>query len=263
MSETNKKYGKWRFTPYLSMVALLGVLNAWQSAVADGQGLSAYGTDMCAEVGIPVDQCSLAAPANDLEAKSAAGDKAATLVEHGRRVCTQEGVPMADCKALPSSYRTSDETILPAASFLSVPDRLPVPDPGLAPPPAIAHAPVPAGQQGVRYIDPPIQSPEPVYRYARPPPAEPDYRYVVPPPFVASGVRYPEPGRPPADDNFRAFQQPVEPPFRAFRQERLRGQGRLLGEERRRERFSGHETSSRCRRAVRYSRPPSYRYVTC
>ena len=248
MSETNKKDVKCRFSLYLSMAALLTVLAFGQMSPAGGQDLSAYGAEMCAELGIPAERCSLSTSPSPSEASSAARDKTATLVEHGRRVCEQEGVPMEDCKALPFPHR-KDEATLPTASFLSVPERIPAPDPGLVPVPVIGDAPAPSRQPDIRYARPPVAPAEAPLRYVGPPiqPVGPDFRYAAPlPPPVEPALRF------------------VEPPLaergaRAGRLERLREPERFQ----QRERLRGDEPSGRCLRAVRYSRPPSYRYVTC
>ena len=274
MSETNKKHMKRRFLPYLSMAALLTTLVSGQMSPADGQDLSAYGAEMCAELGIPAERCSLSAQGRSAETSRAAGDKTATLVEHGRRVCTQEGVPMEDCKALPSPYRKTDRTVLPASSFLTTPERIPAPDPGLMPVPMIADAPIPARQQAVRYARPAPPGELPL-RYVAPPPVDPGFRNAGPPlPPIDPGFRYADPLPPPGEPAF-LYAEPLAPvadrAVRAGRQERLRRQERPRELERfreperfgRRERLRGDEPSGRCLRAVRYSRPPSYRYVTC
>ncbi len=286
MSETNKKHVKRHRLAYLSMAALLVMLISWQPIPVASQDLSAYGAEMCAEVGIPADQCTLSGPGGSQENEGISGDKTATLVEHGRRVCAQEGVPLEDCRALPLAHRETEETILPAASFLTVPDRLPAPDPRLVPPPVIVDAPIPAGQQGVGYARPSAPQPAPPPRYVSPPPVDPGYRYVEEPRYREALPLYVEQDLPPSDFGYRAGRQPVEPSFRAFRQpppagpavrfegpsvpvverrerlerrERFDRQERLRGEDRFRRDFS----SGRCLREIRYSRPPSYRYVTC
>lgn len=277
MSETNKKHVKRRFSPHLSIMVLLGMQLVWEPVSLHGQGLQTYGADMCAELGIPAAECTLSDPADSSEIANEVGgsDKTATLVEHARRVCTQEGVPMEDCKALPSSYRRTDGTILPAASFLTVPDMIPAPDPGLVPVPVIADAPLPSRQQGVRYARPPAPPAGSPLRYAAPPspPVDPGFRYVDPPLLpIDPGLRYADPL--PAEPAYRYVEPPVpvaERPERMARQERLPRLERFREPEsfRRQERLSGRERvrrderSGRCLRAVRYSRPPSYRYVTC
>ena len=260
MSETNKNHLRCRLSPLLLMVALLAMLISWRPLPTGGQDLSAYGADMCAELGIPADRCSLSTSPSPSGTSSAAGDKTATLVEHGRRVCEQEGVPMEDCKAVPFPHR-KDETIMPVASFLTVPERIPAPDPGLVPVPVITDAPAPSRQPGIRYAHPPVQPAGPPLRYVGPPPVDPGFRYAGPPiQPVGPDFRYAAPLPPPAEPALRF----VEPPLagRGERADRLEG-FREPERFRQRERHRVDAPSGRCLRAIRYSRPPSYRYVTC
>lgn len=270
MSETNKKHVKRRFSPYPHLMALLAGLVSWHPTLANGQDISAYGTSMCAEIGIPADDCTLSGPIDRAEVASGdgRGDKTVTLVEHARQVCAQENVPIEDCQALPIPYRQTARDVLPAAPFLTVPERLPAVDPGLVPVPVIADAPIQAPPQTVRYVGPP---PEPPLRYAAPPPVDPGIRYIDPPPLPADpAFRYVDPPLPPADVAVRDVPGPVERPLRALRRpvlverraEPVFEPAPIVVEERP-ERFRRGEPSGRCLRAVRYSRPPSYRYVTC
>ncbi|MGI9420789.1 MAG: hypothetical protein ACR2RA_23440 [Geminicoccaceae bacterium] len=293
--ETFKKQAKRPASNPYTALALLGLFLSLGAPYAVGEGLEAYGARMCAEAGVPPENCSLVtdpAVARNAafvreDAHDAADAKAATLVEHGRRVCEQENVPLEDCQALPSAYRAEQA---PATAFLTAPHSLPPVDPALvpaAPPPmpATRHvvrdpqpaplpvrpapaAPVLAGDPDVRYLRPPPAAP--VYRYApaaAPTPAlplDPNRRYVAPPPEPV--------GRP----IYRYAEEPApvverDRPERLFQEERYRREERFFRGERfvrderlpRRERVFLQQRSGRCLRAVRYSAPPSYRYITC
>lgn len=260
MSETFKKPAKRPASKSLRSIALLGLLLSFVSGHAIGEGLDAYGARLCAEAGIPLENCSLVTdPAVVRNAESVRneaferrGDKTATLIEHGRRVCEQENVPLEDCQALPSAYRAEHA---PAPAFLTVPAALPPVDRALLP---AASPPPPVARRIVRDVPPPAPLPR------RPIPAtsvsalpiQPDVRYFRPPSPVSEPFAFRDGAPPPPVYRRRS---PVFVEERTQRPERFRREESF----RREERFRREEPSGRCFRAVRYSRPPSYRYVTC
>ncbi|MEM8952299.1 MAG: hypothetical protein AAGC99_23570, partial [Pseudomonadota bacterium] len=107
------------------------------------------------------------------------------------------------------------------------------------------QVPAPPLDPGLRYFQPSAQPLDPGFRYFVEPaqPVEAPLRQTNP------GFRnVVEPPQQPVDSGFRYF---VEPP------------AQLVEPPRPVERFRADRRSGRCLRAVRYSRPPSYRYVTC
>lgn len=236
---------------------------------------------MCTEAGIPLEDCSLvtdptpAAEPAEARAEDAGGGKAATLVQHGRRVCEQENVPLEDCMALPSTYRTGQAL---APSYLVPPATLPPIDPALlavAPAgPAVRNPRSPApfvprsagavpagGDPGIRYLRPPTPAANPYAPVAAPvpaPPIEPDIRFLSPPPPAGPDVRFAEDPAPFVErSDALAFER--ERPERFFREERLLQEDSFRGDAG----FRGEERSGRCRRAVRSSGPASNRFITC
>ncbi|MEM7045639.1 MAG: hypothetical protein AAF543_22740 [Pseudomonadota bacterium] len=265
MSEKLKKRAKRPVLGHCRSIALLALLLATVSVPVMGEGIEAYGARMCAESGIAPEDCSFVSnPAVARQAEAVrqeeldrSADKTATLLEHGRRVCDEENVPLEDCQAIPSAFRGEPE---PAAAFLTSPSVLPPVDPALvplAPPPPTARRIV-REQQPVRPIvrPVPVRTEGPAFRPPRP--AAPIVRQDFPPFLPATSERRFVPPLPP----------PVEPVFVERRPrivervpaERFLREDRVIVEERF---VRGERRSGRCLRAVRYSAPPSYRYVTC
>ena len=274
MSETKKDHRKRSLSSFLPATASLAMLAFTAPALADG--LVTYGQSLCAEAGIAADDCTLlsAGPMPSADAASEASTtegvgraKTATLIEHAALICEEQGVPLEDCKALPIAYRGTEEEVLPSP-FLTVAPTPPGPaivyaDPTPASPPetgqdpqplpaGYAHQPVTAAQSGAQAV----QQPPPV-RYAPPPApiAEPGVRYVEEPPII-----YLPP--PP----IYAAAPPMPPPRQAIVRPR---EEMIFMQEPSSDRFRPPETgrftalADRCRRAVRYSRPPSYRFIDC
>ena len=249
-------------------IALSAAMLILGSALVMAEGIEAYGARMCAESGIAPEDCSFVsdpavarhAEAVRSEEQGRSADKTATLLEHGRRVCEEENVPLEDCRALPSAFRDEHAP----AAFLTAPAALPPVDPALVPaappppppPPArhIVRETLPPAQPIVRPVPVPVRTASP----ALPPRAiGPAFRDVAPPPPPVATESLFLPPPLPADPVFvERRAQIVErvPAERVFRRERVVVEERFVREERR---------SGRCLRAVRYSAPPSYRYVTC
>jgi|GEM_PF-5956474 len=268
-------------------ISLLSVLLSLAPTTSRGEGVSDYGARMCAEAGIPADECTLTTDTGSTEAATAPGkgSKAATLVDHGRWVCAKEGVPEEDCVALPNTHRTASDIIPATSPFLTVPEQLPVVDVVTAPVATAPFAPIPARRPSVRVVRlaPPV---EPGFRVIGPPvlPTEPGFRAVGPPVLpVEPGFRVVGPPILPADPGFRDVRQslaPVDLGFGSVRQpaapvdveffdvlplppEEPGTTEVFVFEEDRRERFLAFEPRGRCQRAVRYSGPASQRFITC
>lgn len=229
--------------------------------------------------------------------------KAETLVGHATTRCEHQGIAPEDCQALPPTQRGDGQAALPASPFLTVPASLPpvaiAPSPEAVSPPVVVSPPRPVRREAVRIVSPPrAPSTQPVFGEVRPSPlaVQPPFRDVGPPAAV-SAFRDVGPPPPAFRPVFRDVgPSSVQPPFRevvpsaepvvrerrglpvidaqgarAFREPR--GPIRPVFREGRRpigddddvglfdRLFDGRQ--SRCRREVRYSRPPSYRYVEC
>ncbi|MGI9502172.1 MAG: hypothetical protein ACR2RE_03835, partial [Geminicoccaceae bacterium] len=121
----------------LQTLSVFAALLAWQSAEALGESYSSYGARMCADAGIPLNECTLTTEPEFVEPEptpsAGRGAKPATLVEHARRLCEQEGVPEDDCVALPKDQRPGADVIPAASPFLTAPATVPVVDVATAP----------------------------------------------------------------------------------------------------------------------------------
>ncbi|MEM9441983.1 MAG: hypothetical protein AAGA73_16195 [Pseudomonadota bacterium] len=230
-------------------------------------------------------------------------DKSETFLEHARSRCEHQGIAPEDCQALPPTKRGDGQAALPASPFLTVPEALPpvtlASEPESVSSPIIVSPPRPARpqtvgvvppmratstQQVVREVGALPQAVQPPFIAVGPPTTVQAFRDVGPPPqafqpvlrdmepsFVSPPFREVRPrtetifpefrGPPPVRANrVRAFREPRAPAGPAVREARRSFAddddvgffGRL---------FDGRQT--RCRREVRYSRPPSYRYVEC
>jgi len=251
-------------------ISLLSVLLSLAPTTSRGEGVSDYGARMCAEAGIPADECTLTTDTGSTEAATAPGkgSKAATLVDHGRWVCAKEGVPEEDCVALPNTHRTASDIIPATSPFLTVPEQLPVVDVVTAPVATAPFAPIPARRPSVRVVRlaPPV---EPGFRVIGPPvlPTEPGFRAVGPP--VDPGFRDVRQSLAPVDLGFGSVRQPAAPVDVEFFDvlplppEEPGTTEVFVFEEDRRERFLAFEPRGRCQRAVRYSGPASQRFITC
>lgn len=308
----------------LQTLSVFAALLAWQSAEALGESYSSYGARMCADAGIPVDECTLTTEPVFVEPEPAPATsksaKAATLVEHARRLCEQEGVPAEDCVALPTDQRPGADVIPAASPFLTSPATVPVVDVATAPPAAVAP-PIPAQRPSVRQIVPSPPAPRAVRVVRASPPFDPRLRVVeqtglpvdqgfrevgLPPqPLDPVFLDAPRPF-PPVDLGFGRVRQRVPadpvfvdvepafvpgdrgfapapvfrereffdapPPSRGFsiaeffgfggdRSDAVAFEGRERFFEERETFFQ--EPRGRCFREVRYSAPPSHRFVTC
>ncbi|MDH3658767.1 MAG: hypothetical protein OEU92_01865 [Alphaproteobacteria bacterium] len=291
MLETKKDHRKQTLTLFLPTVTLLVVLPLAEPAFADSHSLMNYGQDLCADAGIAADDCTLlpagpgpagTVPSVDAEAAAATkGAKSATLIEHAAWVCIKEGVPLEDCKALPTAYRAPQQDASPSP-FLTVaptppgPSAAPVPAP--APAPAYAE-PVAVSTHQARPHRPPAPVTRQEMRYGQPAPAAGARQPI---PVVQQSARYasaPAPGyggAPPLYDE--AFPAPYrhQPPPEIRQETRYIPQPppidpriapafgdvppvRYLG----RPAHPFAEPAGRCRRGVRYSGPRSYRYIAC
>ena len=266
-------------------------LHTWQSADALGESYSSYGARMCADAGIPVDECTLITEPDFVEPEPTPSTgrnvKATTLADHARWLCEKEGVPAEDCLALPKDQRPGADVIPAASPFLTVPATVPVVDVATAPPVAAAP-PIPAQRPSVRQILPSPPADRAVRVVHAPPPFDPRLRVAGPPlqpldpVFLSSGPPFP-----PIDLGFRRVRQPVRP-GPVFREVEFFdapppapegfgiaeffgfGESRsdVVAFEERRGFFEESESfflerRGRCFREVRYSAPPSYRFVTC
>ncbi len=261
MSETNKILSKRPALPFSPIIAVLGLLLPFAPAL--GEGIPTYGLQMCDNAGIPEDECTLAGGpwpeaeiAKETESRGK-GSKAETHDAHATLRCEQLGVAPKDCVAAPPWKRLQAEESEPASAFVTAPERLPrltatpLPEPVRGPAvesPSrviIASPPRPVQRRTVRFVPPPPAL-QPPFRDVGPPPAQPVFRDVR--------------GPLPADDaSVRAFREPRVPAEPVFRE----GRRSTVVEEEVGffERF--FDGRNRCRREVRYSRPPSYRYVEC
>ena len=286
MSETNNALLHCRVLPCLPVLAILSLFLPFAPVL--GEGIPSYGLQMCEDAGIPANECTLAGgpwPEAEIVQETAAaekGGKAETLDAHAALLCDQQGVPPADCMASRPTERLIAEEVQPDSAFVTPAERLPrltatpLPEPVqgpvvVAPPPVIlASPPRPTQQQAARFVSPSTASlpqqairesglqpapllpsvgafavaPQPILT---PPPAQPVFRDTLRPlPADGTSVR-----------SFRERRTPIEPLIRDVRRGPVENTGRGFFEGL----FDGRQT--RCRREVRYSRPPSYRYVEC
>lgn len=262
MSEINKKYAKRLISSCLSATLLFGLVFP---LAASSESLSDYGAEMCANAGIPAEECTLSegVATPEHEAVGGKGPKSETLVGRGKALCEQQGVPLEDCKALPIAHRAKEQEILPASSFLTVPAGLPIVDgpPAQEAVPIVVSPPLAVQEQTIRYIPPPAPPAPPPFRDVAPlPPVEPIVRDArVPAPRNDFGFRPFREPRPPFEPVVReAARPPAEPDFREVDRAQVADDGIGFFE-----RFFDGRQTGRCRREVRYSRPPSYRYVEC
>lgn len=290
MSETNKEHARRLILPFLPAVLLVGLVSAFGASPASSESLSDYGAKMCADAGIPADACSLSdktvservgsaeagfdnygfdepAVGDETAARASNGVKSETLVGRGRWLCEQQDVPLEDCRALPLAHRAPPPEILPASSFLTVPERLPQVDGVVVSEPlpvqVVAPPPVPVQEPAIGFLPPPVLPAEPSFREVAPlPAAEPVFRDArVPRPRNDFGFRPFREPRPPIEPSIREVRErrpPVEPVVREVRQGPVDDDGPgFFGRW-----FDGRQ-ADRCRREVRYTRPPSYRYIEC
>ena len=336
MSETKTTRSKRRGPPGSPILALLGVLLPFAPAL--GEGIPAYGFQMCESAGIPKEECTLAGgpwPEAEIAEEPAAAfgkrGKSEPLGAYAARRCEQEGIAPEDCIAAPPSERLLAEEVPPAGPFVTPAEDVPrltatplpdpIQEPAVAAPTSVilASPPRPVQQQAVRFVPtpPPAAPPAQAFRDVGPPPPgaiippppASAFRTVGPPPTQAfRDVGPPPPGAiipPPPASAFRTVGPPptqafrdvgppppgaiipppplpvfrerlaplpvAEPPVRAFRQPRapvepvVRDVRRATVDEDDGPGFFERFFDGRnpCRREVRYSRPPSYRYVEC
>lgn len=315
---------------HVRTLSVVAALLAWQSSDVFGESYSSYGARMCADAGIPPDECTLTTEPVFVEPEPAPATskntKAATLADHARRLCEQEGVPEEDCVALPTDQRPGADIVPAASPFLTVPSSVPVVEVATAP--VVAAPPIPVQRPSVRQIAPSPPAERAVRVVRAPPPFDPRLRVVeqtglpvdqgfrevgaplvaadpmfreVGPPFAPvdlgfGRVRQPVPDDPafrefepafvPVDRGFRRVREPsppapvfrevdsfdAPPPSRGFGIAEFFGFGGdrsdVVAFEERGDFFEESETffqerRGRCFREVRYSAPPSYRFVTC
>ena len=261
----------------LFALLLLGPLGA------KAEGLAGYAQNLCIESGIPLEQCTLM-PADSSASVSgettfdagAAGTASAkrrkveTLTEHGRALCEEQGVSIEDCLALPAELRVTDQPVDVAAPKRVRPVNIPK---GVYQPPQpsrvrqVVRRPLP---KAPAYVPPPPPYPVPAYAPA------PEVRYAPRPDGYQARVPYYRPPpvayRPPFLERPREqvfYDVPIvehyAPPPREYR-ERVRHLRPDFSEEGRvyySDRFDDAPRGPRCFRSVRYSSPPSYRYVAC
>ncbi len=325
-------------SPIGKKAVLLCICLFTQLGLAKAEGLTEYGQQYCADAGIPPEECTLLPPGRGATGQSTSssteqrlsatdpmsGSKKETLVEHGRRLCAKEGVPLEDCKALPKKFRdVSDATA--GQEHRTFEGVHPVASPELTNQRPVRQArrrayfneqPIASDRRTVRYAplsdhvsSPPLAADQPAVRYATPR----SYSYASPPAADYQAARHAYPQdyiyapaiavdrRPVRRDHLRGgylyappiaadrkrvhrdhrqggylYAPPAVADRKPARREHLRG-GYLYAppiaanqrrDHRRAERaerrvYGEAPYGKRCLRSVRYSRPPSYRYVAC
>lgn len=264
-----------------------------QADAAFGGDLAAYGAKLCEDAGIPRDQCTLApgktglvstgSPALGATDKAAhgagKGPKADTLEQHARQLCAKQGVKAENCLAMPKELRQSDNA---QASLIDATAALDPPLPARAPvrhgaPPAYRFvAAEPVDQQPAAELLPPSSRssgdmderallPEPPLANASPMP-EP----------IPAAVRLPSPRRDrltrtirhddPMPDR-RQFEQETRAErdggFDTVRDQREPRFDRFADSPQEEDRTISRLHGKRCFRSIRYSAPPSHRFVAC
>lgn len=257
----------------------------WQIGVGVAGALEDRARQLCLEVGVPLHECTLLPEGRSgvtlrqtshIETDAERGTKVETLTEHARELCAKQRVALEDCVALPEELRTTDQAPIPEAAPVTPRYNPPVrmrkivrsrayqppatdqPAPAYSRAPAYRSAPSPRlapGYEahltgvpvvGVPYAPAPLERRGEAVLYRN----VPVDRYVPPPRGYRNTGRYLRPSEAPPV----VYEERIRPLRPTYRNE-----APVRYSDRDYERGSG----VRCNRSVRYSSPPSYRYVTC
>ncbi len=256
----------------------------------EAEGLASYGQRLCDDAGVARADCTLGPPepgmigmakpaATDAEVSRTAGgrnDKSGTLDEHARELCDRQGVAKENCQALRPDLRKAE----PVPVVVAEPRVFGEPGPERAGRRSVSSAAAPAppyaapvSYDRVQMRDVPFEEP-----YAAPPPfrVEETVRYVEPPiEAYRDMLRYPAPADPGFAASVDQRREAVELVGPAAdrgviaRDQRFRETTRYFPEAADRVLLPGVDRAGlagvpvRCLRSIRYSAPPSYRYVDC
>jgi len=280
--------------PFTRFLLPLSISLLLQGETVLAESLAAYGEQLCEDAGIPREQCSLipqeggvVSPTNpgvnpssdttgpdEITLESDKSSKTETVVEHARQLCAKQGVRAEDCMALPSDLRTS-EIAMPPAGKPTTSSAAKVQVRHSAPPTYRYLPPITDDQQQLAVEqDRPLASPPNGTRKPAQIQAQPAPNPRPPLEATARAARFSSPPRDPAflaDRNLdpmidRGIPEPQEAFETVGRERQPRFDRRFDRREedlRDLDQVENRRITRRCFRSVRFSPPPSYRFVAC